>query len=211
MQQYYRHWAVLENNSVLEKLMFKLKNNFQGFQDNFGLLDCDSSFEKFQQTIIDEIKHYEPEKKSKALRHKSWIGNSIKHLATKKQKFYQRYVQQKTNDNKKRFNKIKNLLQESVLEKRRNFYQTFLVRNAKRTTKTFFNTIKSLGGDSQKKQQATLTQEETENLNKFFTTIGKTLADKLVTEGKNSTKKEASIACLYTKSAKKSYPWQSET
>ena len=150
MQQYYRHWAFLENNSVLEKLVFKQKHKLQGFQDNFCLLDCDSSFEKFQQTLIDEIKHYVPEKKSKALSHKSWIHNSIKNLAAKKQKLYQRYMQQITNDNKKRFNKIRNLLQKRVLEKRRNFYQTFLVRNAKRSTKTFFNTIKILGGDSQK-------------------------------------------------------------
>ena len=88
MQQYYRHWAILENNYVLENLVFKLKNKLEGFQDNFCLLDCDSSFEKIQQTIIDEINHYVPEKKSKALRYKSWIDNSIKNLAAKKQKFY---------------------------------------------------------------------------------------------------------------------------
>ena len=97
-------------------------------------------------------------------------------------------MQQKTNDNKKRFNRIRNLLQKRVLVKRRNFYQKFLFRNAKRTTKTFFNTIKSLGGDTQIKQQATLTQEETERFNIFFTAIGETLADKLVTERKNNTK-----------------------
>ena len=90
MQQYNRHWAILENNSVLEKLVLKLKHKLQGFQDNFCLLDCDSSFEKNQQTIIDEINHYVPEKKAKALRHKSWIDNSIKNLAAKKQKLYQR-------------------------------------------------------------------------------------------------------------------------
>ena len=39
MQQYYRHWAIQENNSVLEKLVFKLKHKKQ---DNFCLLDCDS-------------------------------------------------------------------------------------------------------------------------------------------------------------------------
>ena len=70
MQQYYRHWAVLDNNSVLEKLVFTLKHKLQHFQDNFCLLDCDTSFEIFQQTIIDETKYYVPEKKSKALRHK---------------------------------------------------------------------------------------------------------------------------------------------
>ena len=44
----------------------------------------------------------------------------------------------------KRYSKrIRNLLQKRVLKKRRSFYQTFLVRNAKRTTKTFFDTIKS--------------------------------------------------------------------
>ena len=54
----------------VRKVVFKLKHKLQGFQDNFnfGLLDCDSLFEKFQQTFIDEIKHYVPEKKSKALR-----------------------------------------------------------------------------------------------------------------------------------------------
>ena len=123
-QQYYRHWAILENDFVLEKLVFKLKHKLQGFQDNFCLLDCDSSFESFQQTFVDEIKLYVPEKKSKALRHKSWIDNSIKNFAAKRHKLYQRYMQQKTND-KKRFNKTRNLLQKRVLKKRRNFYQRF--------------------------------------------------------------------------------------
>ena len=87
MQQYYRHWAILENNFLLEKLVFKLKHKLQGFQDIFCLLDCDSSFEKFQQTIIDELKHFVPEKKSKALRHRSWIDNSIKNIAAKRQNY----------------------------------------------------------------------------------------------------------------------------
>ena len=56
MQQYYRHLAILENNFVLEKLVLKLKHKLQGFLDIFCLLDCDSSFEKFKQTVIDEIK-----------------------------------------------------------------------------------------------------------------------------------------------------------
>ena len=87
MQQYYRHWATLENNSVLEKIVFKLKHKLQEFQDIFCLSDCDSSFEKFQQTIIDEINYYVPEKKSKALRHKSWIDNSVKNLQQKSKNF----------------------------------------------------------------------------------------------------------------------------
>ena len=91
-------------------------------------------------------------------------------------------MQQKTNDSKKRFNRIRKLLQKRVLD------QTFLVRNAKRTTKALFNTIKCLGGDTQIKQQASLTQEETEISAHFSPPFGKTLADKLVTEGKNKTK-----------------------
>ena len=94
-------------------------------------------------------------------------------------------------DIKERFNRIRIFLQRRVLEKRRNFYQSFSARNAKRTNKTFFDTIKSLGGDTQKKQKATLTQEETENFNKFFTTIRKMLADKLITDGKNNTKSKS--------------------
>ena len=42
-----------------------------------------------------------PDKKSKTLRHETWIDNSIKNLAAKKQKLYQRYMQQKTNENNK--------------------------------------------------------------------------------------------------------------
>ena len=37
MQQYYRHWAILENNSVSEKLVFQMKHKLQVFQDRFGL------------------------------------------------------------------------------------------------------------------------------------------------------------------------------
>ena len=57
MHTYYINWAVLENNSALEKLVFNLRRKLQGLQDNFCLLDCDSAFEKFQQTLIDELKH----------------------------------------------------------------------------------------------------------------------------------------------------------
>ena len=77
MQEYYRNGAVLENHSVLEKLVFKLKHKSRGFQETFCLFDCDSPFKKFQQTIIVELKHYVPEKKSKTLRHKSWIDIPI--------------------------------------------------------------------------------------------------------------------------------------
>ena len=149
MQQYYRLWAILENNSVLEKLVFKLKHKLKGFQDNFCLLDCDPSFEKFQQTIIDEIKHYVPEKKSKALRHKSRIDNSIKNLAAKKENFIKDTCNRKQMIRKRDLIKL-GICYRKKCSKRRNFYQTFLVRNAKRTTKTFFNAIKRLGGDSQK-------------------------------------------------------------
>ena len=180
--------------------MFKPKHKLKGFQEIFCLVDCDSALEKFQHTIIDEIKHYVPEKKSKTLRHKSSINNLIKNLAAKSRNSIKDTCNRKQ-WTKKIFNRIRNLLQIRVLEKRRNFYQTFLVSNAKRATKTFFDTIKNLGGDTQKKQHATLTQEETENANKFFTTIGKTLADKLGPEKKTAQKIQASIASFYTKSA----------
>ena len=47
--------------------------------------------------------------------------------------------------------------------------------------------------------------------NKYFTTIGKTLAHELDPEQKASQKTQASIAWFKTKSAKKSYLWQSVT
>ena len=90
MQEYYRNWAAPENNSVLENLLFKLKHDLQCFQDNFCHLGRSSAFEKFKKTLIDEMKHYAPDKKLKALRHTKWIDNSIKNLATKNKKFYQR-------------------------------------------------------------------------------------------------------------------------
>ena len=99
-------------------------------------------------------------------------------------------MQQKTNDNKKSFNKIRNLricykkecstkwefLSNVFSQERQAYYQNILQYYQKFRTRLI------------KKQQATLTQKETENFNKFFTTIRKTLADKLVTEGKNNTK-----------------------
>ena len=46
----------------------------------------------------------------------------LKTLQLKKQKLHQRYMQRKTNDNEKRFNRIRNLLQKRLLKKERNFY-----------------------------------------------------------------------------------------
>ena len=34
--EYYRNWAVLENNSVLKKLVFKLKHKLQSFQETLS-------------------------------------------------------------------------------------------------------------------------------------------------------------------------------
>ena len=85
----------------------------------------------------------------------------------------------------------------------------FLVRNATRTTKSFFDTIKTLEEDTQKNNMLLYRRKRLKNFNKFFTTIGKTLADKLGPE-KKSTKNKASIACFYTKLAKKCSLWQSK-
>ena len=64
------------------------------------------------------------------------------------------------------------MLKERALEKRKNYLQKFSVMNAERTTKTFFDDIKSLGEDTQKQQlQDTLWQEETESFNKVFATF----------------------------------------
>ena len=63
-----------------------MKHKLQCYKDKFCLLECDSAFEKFQQTIIDETKHYVPEKKSETIRHQTWIDNSINKLAAVKQK-----------------------------------------------------------------------------------------------------------------------------
>ena len=59
-------------------------------------------------------------------------------------------MQQKANDNKKKYNRFRNLLQKRVLEKRRSLAQ-FLVTNGKRT-KNSLDAIKSLGRDSQKQK-----------------------------------------------------------
>ena len=99
-QEYYRNWAVLENNSVLQKLVFKLKHKLQSFQETLS----QTATQHLKNFILLMKKHYVPEKKSKILRHESWSHNSIKNLAAIKQKLYQRYMQQKTN-NKKIFKK----------------------------------------------------------------------------------------------------------
>ena len=86
MKEYYRNWSVLGNNSLLEKLVFRMRHKLKCYKDNFCLLGCDSAFEKFQQTIIDETNYYVPEKKSETIRHQKWIDNSIIKLAAKNQK-----------------------------------------------------------------------------------------------------------------------------
>ena len=51
-------------------------------------LDCDFAFEKFQETIIEEVDNYIPLKKSKHSQQLNWIDNSIKNLALKRNKAY---------------------------------------------------------------------------------------------------------------------------
>ena len=92
--------------------------------------------------LIQETKHYVPEKKSKPVRKKTWIDNSTKKQAAKKQNFYQISVQQKTNVKKIDTIEWEIGYREDCSKKwKRRIYQKVLVMNAKRTTKTLRNKL----------------------------------------------------------------------
>ena len=59
-----------------------------------------------------------------------------------------------------------------------------LHKNAKNDSSSFFNTKKTLSGNTQKEQEE-LSEKQIEGFNIYFTTIGKILSNKLIDPGKN--------------------------
>ena len=135
MQECCRNCAILENLFVLEKLVLKFKHNPNVSKTNFVSWTGTQHLKNFSKLSLMKKKRYVPEKKSKTLRHKRWIDTTVKNLAAKSKNFIKDKCNK--NDNKKRFNRIRNLRKKTVVEKRKNFSQTFLVMNVKVINKIF--------------------------------------------------------------------------
>ena len=97
-------------------------------------------------------------------------------------------MQQKTNDNKKDWIEL-GICYRKECSKREKFYQTYLVRNAKRTTKAFFYTIERLGGDTKKTTSYFNTGGDW-NFQQFLHHHWKKIANKLGPEEKKQNKKQ---------------------
>ena len=63
-----------------------------------------------------------------------------------------------------------------------------LHKNAKNNSSSFFNTMKTLSGNTRKEQEE-LSENQIEDFNIYFTTIGKTLSNKLIDPGKSGRQK----------------------
>ena len=184
----YRDWTALENHLILEKMVFKIRDKLGRLMSHFFALDCDLAFEKFQEAIIEEVDNYIPLKKSKPSQQPNWIDNSIKNLAAKKQSLFQTFLRHKNNKNKEKFNKIRNKLRKKIKENKRINYQKMLHRNAQKNSSSFFNTMRTLSGNTRKEQEELL-EKQVEGFNIYFTTIGKILSNKLIDPGKNGRQK----------------------
>ena len=77
--------------------------------------------------------------------------------------------------NKKQNNLVKNL----VRKKGWTFYQEKLHVESRQNTREFFNIYNELMGKSQKPEQDIFTQNQVENFNNFFVSIGKKLSSEI--------------------------------
>ena len=89
-------------------------------------------------------------------------------------------------ENKLAYKKQSNLVKNLVRKKRWTFYQEKLHVESRQNTREFFNIYNDLMGKSQKPEQDIFTQNQVENFNNFFASIGKKLSSEI--EPNNKTK-----------------------
>ena len=137
-------------------------------------------------------------KKSKPSQQQNWIDKSIKKLAAKKQSFFQTFLRHKNNKNKEKFNKIRNKLRKKIKEnKKKSIIRKCCTKTQKTTPAAFFNTMKTLSGNTRKEQEE-LSENQIEDFNIYFSTIGKILSNKLIDPGKSGRQKRVLNSMLLT-------------
>ena len=110
-------------------------------------------------------------KKSKPSQQPNWIDISIKNRAANKTELIpDLFEKQKFKKNKEKVNKIRNKLRKKIKENKRIYYQKMLHKNAKNNSISFFNTMKTLSGNTRKEQEE-LSEKQIEGFNIYFTTI----------------------------------------
>ena len=75
-----------------------------------------------------------------------------------------------------------------------------LHRNAQKNSSSFFNTMRTLSGNTRKEHEE-LSEKQVEGFNIYFTTIGKILSNKLIDPGKNGRQKRT-LNSMFLTSAK---------
>ena len=98
------------------------------------------------------------------------------------------------------FNKIRKKLRKKLKKNKRIYYQKMLHRNATKNSSSFFNTMRTLSGNTRKEQEE-LSEKQVEGFNIYFTTIGKILSNKLIDPGKNGRQKRT-LNSMFLTSAK---------
>ena len=82
-----------------------------------------------------------PLKRYSTSRQQSWVDNEVKNLATKKWSLYQKMIKTNNENTRNKFKRVRNQLQKLIEKKKRNFSQSRIHQEGRKTTKSFLTVL----------------------------------------------------------------------
>ena len=166
----YRNLREIKGEKALN-FLFLLLNKLQRIPDE---IDINHKVELLAKTIMECIEKFAPEKNiAQNKRPTEWITNQIKRAITKRDKLFQKWINDPNETNRSAYRKQRNEVTQKIRAAKRD-------ANLKRlghqpTPKTIYNTLKQ-----QKRQERSIPQTpSSEILNNYFTSIGPALSSEI--------------------------------
>ena len=158
----------IRNNSL--NLLFLLDQKLRKIDDD---MDIEPFVENIIYCILECVDRFAPERTMKRKKHGSWITNQIKNSIKKRDNLFQNWIKNPTNENHLAFKKVRNQIRSMIRNAKRE--QNFKELGENPSTKL---TYKKLKGRSNY-QNNTTDILDVENINKYFSGVGKLLSDQL--------------------------------
>ena len=172
-----KKWAVLRDTEAQLKLKFLLTHELQKLNDLCDKITPNQFCLKLHEAVNKCVDKIVPLKRYSTSRQQSWVDNEVKNLATKKWSLYQKMIKTNNENTRNKFKRVRNQLQKLIETKKRDFYQSRIHQEGRKTSKSFFDCVKQLKGDNSE-QKCKLDIKTANQFHEFFTNIGKDLAKK---------------------------------
>ena len=163
----------------------------------------DKQISELHSSLMITLDKFCPMKKVKPSKRKNWIDNEIKKETTKKKQLRRKMNEIDSEGSKLAYKKQSNLVKNLVRKKRWTFDQEKLHVESRQNSREFFIIYNELMGKSQKPEQDIFTQNQVENFNNFFASIGKKLSSEIEPNNKTNYHRKTSTLSFLAKLPKK--------